>query len=61
MAWKSPSLIVQSRTPNVPRNSAGTENPCVTTVAMMTNMLINANVLAFASCMKIVSCVLSLT
>lgn len=47
MAWKMPSLIVQSRTLNVPRNSDGTAKPCVTTVTMITNMLINANVLAF--------------
>lgn len=55
MAWKMPTLIVQSGKSNVPRNSAGTENPCVTTVPIMTNILNNANVLAFASCAKIIS------
>lgn len=49
MAWKIPSLIVQRRTPNVPRSSGGTLKPWVTTVTMMINMLINANVLAFAN------------
>jgi hypothetical protein len=49
MAWNIPSLIVQRRTLNVPRKSGGTVKLCVTTVTMITNMLINANVLAFDS------------
>ena len=50
--------MVQSGKSNVPRSSAGTENPCVTTVPIITNILNNANVLAFASCGKIISYIL---
>jgi len=60
MAWNMPSLMVQRRTLNVPRNSDGTVKPCVTTVTMITNMLINANVLAFDN-YTFISLVLSFT
>jgi hypothetical protein len=55
IAWKIPSLIVRSLKPNVPLDSAGTVNPCVTTAIRMIIMLIKANVLALASYFKIVS------
>jgi hypothetical protein len=50
MAWNTPLLIVSRGVLKVPLDSAGTRNPCVTTVIRITPMLINANVLAFASC-----------
>lgn len=61
MAWKMPTLMVQSGKSNVPRSSAGIENPCVTIVATMTNILNRANVLAFASYVNTVSRILLLS
>jgi hypothetical protein len=53
MAWNMPSLIVKRLVPNVPLDSAGTVNPCVTTVTKIIIMLINASVLAFANYTKV--------
>jgi hypothetical protein len=49
MACVTPLLMVKRDVSNVPLDSAGTVNPCVTTVSKMTSILINASVLAFAS------------
>lgn len=49
MAWKTPSLIHIMSFPIFPLLSVGTVHPCVTTVRRITNMLMSASVLAFAS------------
>jgi hypothetical protein len=49
MAWNTPLLMVSRGVLKLPLDSAGTLNPCVTTVIRITPILINANVLAFAS------------
>jgi hypothetical protein len=49
MAWKMPLLMVRRGVLKFPRDSAGTRNPCVTTVMRMIIMLMRASVLAFAS------------
>jgi hypothetical protein len=53
-AWKKP-LLTKSSPLRSPLRSLGTVAPCVMTVIIITNMLINANVDAFASCHKVVS------
>ena len=53
-AWKKP-LLTKSSPFRFPLRSFGTRGPCVMTVIMITNMLINANVDAFASYQTLVS------
>jgi hypothetical protein len=48
MAWKTP-LLIRREPFNGPFRSFETCGPCTNTVMRMTSMLINANVLAFAS------------
>lgn len=48
-AWKKPSLIVKRGLLKPPLSELGTPNPWVTTATRMTDMLIKANALAFAS------------
>ena len=48
MAWKTPSLINNDPL-RLPFRSDGTRTPCVMTVTMITSILINANVDAFAN------------
>ena len=48
-AWKNP-LLTNNSPSKLPLSSLGTVKPCVMTVMIITSMLINANVDAFASC-----------
>lgn len=48
-AWKKPSLTVKRAVLNPPFSELGTLNPWVTTATRMTDILINARALAFAS------------
>lgn len=59
-AWKKP-LLTKSSPFRFPLRSFGTRGPCVMTVTMITNMLINANVDAFASCQTLVSKIAALS
>lgn len=52
IAWKTPLLMVKRGVLKVPLDSFGTMKPWVTTVNKMMTMLINASVLAFASCSR---------
>lgn len=49
MAWNIPPLTVSSGVLNEPRDSDGTNAPCISTVVTMTIIPMSANVLALAS------------